>query len=253
MQEQKQTRRRTQHALGFARHANASAAPEATERLAELIRLADAGRLATGVLHDLANSLVALQVHCHEAIDEAGEKPAAPLHRAMSTARECARALRSFGAYVRGREDDDLADLDQIIVQARALWAPLVERGCLEVVTHCKPDTPIAMPAPLLQQVLINLVLNARDAIGRHPGAILVRGSRRLREAVVDVADDGPGLAPELRQGVFQPFITGRAGEGGTGLGLYMARRLLESHGGTLVLHRTGSEGTTFRLTVPLR
>lgn len=99
-----------------------------------------------------------------------------------------------------------------------------------------------------LYRILHNLVRNAAEA-----GADTVAVSARLREgfAEIDVADDGPGLPPRAQEKLFQPF-EGSARAGGTGLGLAIARELARGHGGDLALVSTGSDGTVFRVTLPL-
>lgn len=223
-----------------------------TEGLARLSRLADAGLLASGVMHDLANTLMAVQMHCHDALEARAGSTAESVRRALRTAAETARTLRAYGAFVRGANVVESTDVRTAIEGARALWAPMVERGRVDVVTECMTDVVVDMNEALLQQVLINLVLNAHAAIGGERGVILVRGGRTVREAWIEVCDDGPGVPIPLRERLFRPFESRADRPRTTGLGLYMARRLFDAHGGALVLKRTGQSGTTFRLTLPL-
>ena len=104
----------------------------------------------------------------------------------------------------------------------------------LEVVIE--DSVEVAMDSSLLGQILLNLILNAAQAIESVPdtrGAITVRARREGTLAVIAVQDDGPGIAPEVIEHVFQPHFTTRAE--GTGLGLTSARELAEQHGGLLV------------------
>lgn len=97
-----------------------------------------------------------------------------------------------------------------------------------------------------LRQVLVNLLDNAAQA---GAGSVEVRATAAQGEVLVTVRDDGPGIPSEIRERLFEPFVTGRAG--GTGLGLAICRRLVERHGGTLGLAAGGNGGTTFEMRLP--
>ncbi len=97
-----------------------------------------------------------------------------------------------------------------------------------------------------LRQVVANLLANAAQAGAR---AVQVRGTATAGSVLVVVRDDGPGIPPEIRERLFDPFVTGRAG--GTGLGLAIARRFVERHGGTLRLAAPEGRGTSFEMRLP--
>jgi signal transduction histidine kinase len=101
-----------------------------------------------------------------------------------------------------------------------------------------------------LSQALVNLIQNAVQATGKD--ATVRISARRLDDGVVELAveDDGPGVDPELRPRLFQPFATGKEG-GGLGMGLYMARLIAESHGGSIRLADRPGGGARFELLVP--
>ena len=102
-----------------------------------------------------------------------------------------------------------------------------------------------------LQRVLQNLVTNAREALGRRKAARITVTSRRDgRQAVITVADNGPGIPREIRDSVFEPFVS-RGKPNGTGLGLAIARSVIEAHRGAIDF-MTARTGTTFTLTLPL-
>jgi signal transduction histidine kinase len=108
-----------------------------------------------------------------------------------------------------------------------------------------------------LKQVLINLVQNAAESMGRD-GTITLRTRTQKRHrathpatvAVLEVEDTGPGIPPEVQKRLFDPFFTTKAG--GTGLGLSIAARILEKHGGTLEYQAAPNRGAIFRLILPL-
>lgn len=88
-----------------------------------------------------------------------------------------------------------------------------------------------------ISQVVLNLIGNAYDAIGAHCGAwIRLEISREGNWTCLSVTDSGPGIPEELRQSIMQPFFTTKRGVQGMGLGLSLAKRIIEGHGGTLIV-----------------
>ncbi len=101
-----------------------------------------------------------------------------------------------------------------------------------------------------LYRVFANLVINAAQAMGDKGGLMVARAWREEGTVVVEVVDTGPGIPERVRDHLFEAFV-GTARPGGTGLGLHIARDIARRHGGDLVLHRTGADGTAFRLILP--
>jgi signal transduction histidine kinase len=102
----------------------------------------------------------------------------------------------------------------------------------------------------LVRATVLNLLLNAAQAMGGN-GRIAVAIARKGEDAVIEVRDNGPGIPAEIREQIFEPFFTTKARGGG--LGLPIARRTAELHGGSLGLACPESGGTTVTLTLPLR
>jgi signal transduction histidine kinase len=104
-----------------------------------------------------------------------------------------------------------------------------------------------------IEQILVNLVVNAVDAIGDHEGSITVEvhPSPDGKRVICEVRDTGNGISPEDLTKIFQPFFTTKPEDKGTGLGLPVARGIVESYGGTLVATSTLGAGTTFTFDLP--
>lgn len=150
-----------------------------------------------------------------------------------------ARALPTDLAVVAGRMLDFLAPaLESARVSATASRP---SEGLAPVLALADPD--------LVEQILLNLLKNAIEAVGSG-GRIRVETSREDGRAILEVADNGPGLGPDARAHLFQPFVTSK-GQGGSGLGLAVSRRLARTLGGELVYVPTAL-GTHWRLTLPL-
>jgi signal transduction histidine kinase len=126
-----------------------------------------------------------------------------------------------------------------------------VEAERARVALEVEQQTPIEVAIDPLQieQVLLNVILNAIQATP--PGKrVVVREHLDEREAVVDVVDEGSGIAAEHLPSVFSPFFTTK--EKGTGLGLAIAHHIVIAHGGRLEVHQTSSRGTIFRIGLPV-
>jgi len=104
-----------------------------------------------------------------------------------------------------------------------------------------------------ISQVVLNLVLNAAQALppGRAENRIVIRTRRDGERAHLEVADNGPGIAPAIAPQIFEPFFTTREGTGGTGLGLWLARSIVEEEGGTLTFHDEPGGGACFLIDLP--
>jgi two-component system nitrogen regulation sensor histidine kinase NtrY len=115
---------------------------------------------------------------------------------------------------------------------------------------------PAALDRDMLRQVLVNLCDNSSLAIktqGDHRGTVTLRPGEVGRSVFLDVADDGPGIPPEIRPRVFEPYVTTRQVGEGMGLGLAICKKILLDHGGDLEIAGSSGAGTTFRLTFPRR
>ena len=104
-----------------------------------------------------------------------------------------------------------------------------------------------------MQQVLLNLFMNAIQAMENGGELTAVLSTTADREARIDVKDTGPGIAPEHREQIFDPFFTTKRARGGTGLGLPIAYRIIEEHGGTIGVKSEPGVGTTFTVRIPAR
>ena len=234
------------HALAASQHA-----------LLQSEKLAAIGRLAAGVAHEVRNPLGVIRASA--SMLEEGPGLDDDARRACSFIREEIDRLNglitSLLAFARPTEPRlSPVTLDTVIERALRLAAPEVDRRAIALVR----DTPPALPpvradADLLAQVLLGLLVNATEAVAEH-GRIIIRASAENTAVVVEVADDGPGVAAGNAEQVFEPFFTTKAS--GTGLGLAMALRIAHAHGGTLELapgRGAGASGTgaCFRLRLP--
>jgi PAS domain S-box-containing protein len=213
------------------------------------------------VSHDLKNPLNAILMSAGLLQRSAGD-PARVQHHAQAIQRSVAR----MGALVRGLLDLARLEAGRFgLSRAPHALGPLVA-DALAVLQPLASEKGVALVAALgdvtaarancdrerLSQVVANLVGNA-IAFAPRGGHVTVRGARSGDDLVVSVADDGPGIAPEDQEHVFERFWTSRGGRQGpgTGLGLSIAKGVVEAHGGRIWIESRPGEGATFFFTVP--
>jgi len=162
------------------------------------------------------------------------------------------RDLRDFGAP--GERPHEALDLRLAVDGTLALIRPLFAERNVRVERNYAPDLPVTVADPsAIKQVILNLLKNAADALEETGGTVRIsaEASPDGRAVVVAVADDGPGIDPELRERIFEPFVTTKAAGRGTGLGLAICRRIAEAHHGTLEVGAGPSRGAVFTLRLP--
>jgi len=162
------------------------------------------------------------------------------------------RRLRSFVS--KGETERRMASLNQLVEQALALGLVGAKQRGVRASLELDHALPLVLVDHVqIQQVVLNLVRNAIEAMEAVDRRELVIGTRAIPDqemAEVIVADTGPGIAPELADRLFQPFVTTKAT--GMGLGLSICREIVEAHHGRLTAAPGSSGGAVFRVTLPI-
>ena len=219
------------------------------------------------IAHDLANLLSAIR----GSVDLAERRPDSPqrLQERLRTIRRCtehARALlmRAIPSRVQGSTMRRSLDLSALVRETMLLLESVLP-STIRVDLRFDPALWSVRGDPqLLEQLLMNLVLNARDAmsgggtlsiVARNEqigsGAAAADAAQPERYVCIEVRDTGVGIAPELQGRIFEPFFTTKAPHEGTGLGLAIVRDAVEAHGGFVDYESTLGEGTCFWVYVP--
>ncbi|MFT7622405.1 MAG: signal transduction histidine kinase [Myxococcota bacterium] len=227
-------------------------------------RLAAVGQMTAGIAHDLRGPLTAIVGHTEIAqmlgdgmpgFDELSED----LDAIECASRRAVRMIEELVAYAREgtlslyREDTDLAAFVEDIGQSlRCTLAPM---GIELKVASDGDDDHLSLPVDRdrLQRVLENLVGNARDAIATRTivgGRIEVSVAAKPDGVRIRIADNGPGVDPDVADRLFNPFVTSGK-SGGTGLGLAISKNLVAAHGGTIGLDPSTTSGAAFTVTLP--
>ncbi len=231
---------------------------EAQDRLVRSERLASVGRLAAGLAHEIGNPIAALigmqDLLLEGGLEEAEEKDF--LMRMQKETERINRILKDLLEFARpsagalGGEPTP-GNVESAVYDTVALVGPQKTMQDVELAVDVYPDLPeVALGREQLVQVLLNLVLNAADAC-EEAGHITVRARPADRGVRVEVEDDGPGVDPEVRDRLFEPFVTTKDIGKGTGLGLAVCRGLVEAVGGSINLDESYSEGARFVIELP--
>ena len=232
---------------------------EARERAAleRANRLASLGLLAAGIAHEVNNPLQGMLSHLAAVRrdltpDFPRRDSLAMVERGIETISSLVQRLLWLGA-ARGATSQT-ARFSEAIAFVRELLRSTLEKsgGCgLRPRTSGRPTWSSAFSHEELVQLLLNLTMNARDAMP-HGGELRIACDREGPRAVITVADTGVGIAPELRARIFTPFFTTK-GARGTGLGLSITDSLVRAHGGEISFESEPGRGTTFRSGYPRR
>lgn len=228
--------------------------------LIHVSRLSAMGTMASTLAHELNQPLTAIASYGEAAgtlLDNAAEPDREMLREIVTDMAEQAlraggivRRLREFVA--RGEVNKRIEDLPRIVNEASALALVGSREQGVETSVDLDPDaTPVLADRVQIEQVLINLMRNAMEAMASCEVRRLSIRSRLLDPTVVElvVADTGPGIAPDVQKRLFQAFSSTK--ESGMGLGLSICRTIIEAHGGRIGARRAEGCGTEFYFTLP--
>jgi len=232
---------------------------ELQSELVHVSRLSAMGEMASALAHELNQPLGAIANYtkgCRRLLERAGpEAIARSIEVLDKTAEQALRAgqiIRRLREFVtRGETERRLEPVSRLIEEASAL--ALVGAREQGVVAHIRvaPGLKAALADRVqVQQVLVNLMRNAREALQRSERREMTVEAHALSSDLLEIAvsDTGPGISDEVADRLFQPFVTTKAS--GMGVGLSICRTIIEAHGGRLTVERNGAGGATFRLTL---
>lgn len=229
---------------------------QATQReLLDAERLATIGRMASSISHDVRHALAAVVANaeflCESDLTvEQREELYAEIRVAVKQMTDLMESLLEFS---RTREalhpsfGDVREAVDSAIKVVRA--HPDFQKVPIEV--SCEGRTEGWFDFKRLERAILNLLLNACEVVPREHGKIEVELKRAGAILEVRVRDNGAGIAAEIRDKLFDPFVS-RGKENGTGMGLTVVQKIVQDHGGDVLVERTSSGGTTFKISVPL-
>jgi C4-dicarboxylate-specific signal transduction histidine kinase len=236
---------------------------ELRDKQAQLVqagKLATLGELTTGVAHELNNPLNNIGLYVGNVIDQIRlgeietERLVGDLEKAMEQVRKATEIishLRTFGRAA--RVSIEQVDVDDVIERSLLLVQEQLRLRAIEVELELCPDELIVLANPIqLEQVFINLLTNARDALSEAKRKTIRIASSRDDERIrITFSDTGPGIPLELQQRIFDPFFTTKEVGTGTGLGLSITYSILKEYGGEISVVSRPGMGATFLVELP--
>ena len=234
---------------------------EVQSELARLARLNELGEMASTLAHELNQPLAAIANYaqgCVRALETLDDPKVSRIREALQeTAKQSLRAggiIRHLREFVtRGETEKSPQDMRKLIEEAGAL--ALVgsrEMGVRSVFEFTAGDESVLVDKVQIQQVLINLMRNAIEAMrDSDERELTVRTARKGDHHIeIEVSGSGPGISPEVASRLFEPFVSSKAN--GMGIGLSISKRIVEAHGGEITADSNEKGGATFRISLPV-
>ena len=228
-------------------------------------RLAELGALTGGLAHELKNPLSTVQLNLQLLREDLNPRVLGEpqygrlINRLATVQRETGRLRDILDDFLRyaGRIELEKrpVDLQQLFEELVDFFAPQAQIQRVQLrVRPCRPeDGKLVVPLDdrLIKQAVLNLMINALQAMPEQGGEIILSACREASRARIEVADTGVGIAPETLNKIFDAYYSTK--KGGTGLGLAITKRIAEEHGGRVTAHSEVGKGSVFTIEVPAR
>lgn len=238
---------------------------ELQQLLRESNRLATIGTVASIIAHEFNNILTPTVSYSSYALQtiRKGQPDMALIEKALAKSaaggEKAGKICSSMLGLARGQGTHGSVEVIKLIEETLAVLAREPGKDGIALRVQVSPELKVLGDSIQLEQVLLNLLINARQAMmppASRGGSLTVRADANSenREAVIQVTDTGPGIKPEHIEKIWQPFFTTktRPGTKGTGLGLAICKEIVEGHNGSIDVQSQPGKGTTFTIRLPM-
>ena len=226
------------------------------EQIIRTQRLASIGELVSGVAHEINNPLTGIigfaELVLEKNVPDDIKEDIAIIHHEAKRAAGVIENLLTFAR--KHKPKKQLININSIVARVLRLRAYEHKVSNIQVTTHFATNLPAVMAdASQLQQVFLNIIINAEHAMADTGGKNLIIGTRRIGDTIqLTFTDDGPGISPENMSHIFDPFFTTKELGKGTGLGLSVCHGMITEHGGRIYAESKPGKGATFVVELPM-
>jgi two-component system NtrC family sensor kinase len=226
---------------------------ELERRLVQADKLSSIGLLAAGVAHEVNTPLTGISSYAQILLKDI--PPDDPKYRVLKKMEQqtfrASKLVNNLLDLIANRpRTRELVSIPDLVHATIALHEDVMAPKKIAVHAGALPPLQVHGNFNDLQQVLTNILLNARDAVAER-GNIWIDAYEEEERVIIRVKDDGKGIAPELIDRIFDPLVTTRRGQGGTGLGLAISRRILHACDGDITVQSAVGEGAEFSISLP--
>lgn len=230
---------------------------EAQAHLIQTEKLASLGKLAAGVAHEINNPLGGILIYSHLLLEDLDKNSPyyENLEKIVKEATRCKDIVKGLLEFARPKEPEvTSADMNELLDKSLSLVESQSLFQNIQVKKRYSTNLPlIVADSSQLQQVFMNIILNAADAM-KGEGCLTLQTSLDAdgEDLIIDFIDTGPGIREEDKKKIFDPFFTTKEVGQGTGLGLSISYSIIRKHQGTIEVHSTFGKGATFTIKFPV-
>jgi len=226
----------------------------------QLQALANLGSATSMIAHEINNLLTPLASYAALAAKNSEDKQLVTkvLEKTVRNCERASKIMMSMLALANGQSQEvESARIQDLIDEVFTSLCRDFQKDSITVVTEVPEELSIVCVPVQIQQVLMNLVLNARDAMLPGGGVLKIAATENGQYVTLAVSDTGKGISPSNRERIFQPFFTTKAGQdgattySGSGVGLSFCKRVVDGHGGEISVTSSLGAGTTFHVRLP--
>jgi len=226
----------------------------------QLQALANLGSATSMIAHEINNLLTPLASYAALAVRNSQDQQLVDkvLEKTVRNCERASKIMTSMLAIANGQSQDiESANVQALIDEVFTSLCRDFKKDCIAVTTEVPDDLDVPCVPVQIQQVLMNLILNARDAMLPGGGVLTITATETEQFVNLTVSDTGKGIPPSDQKNIFKPFFTTKTGQdcsadySGSGVGLAFCRRVLDGHEGDISVTSTPGAGSTFRVRLP--
>lgn len=228
-------------------------------QLAGLQHMANVGTVSHMIAHEINNLLTPLKSYASLALNHPEDTALAQkaLQKAAAGCERASKVMQSMLALADGKaQEKKTSRLADLVKEIFACLCRDFSKDKILLDVRIPEDLTVWGVPVQIQQVMMNLILNARDAMLPRGGVLSIQATQRADEVEIIVADTGEGIPPAVLNSIFETFVTTKkekssAGYSGTGLGLAFCKMIVDGHGGCISVESTPGQGSRFRIILP--